>query len=516
MTAVPLRPTSLRRHPLALQLAAVLLAAASLPALAQTSAPSSWVGFRSDPARRLFPQLPAARKTSTGSHAPNRTLAVTNCDDDGPGSLRTTIAAAVDGDTVDLGALRCGTITLRTGAIPINLDNLVISGPRRSVLSIDGGHLDRVFLHYGGGTLTLQDVTISGGFNRATGFDVAGGGCIASAGYLSLYDSTLRNCYAGGEGAYGGALYAYGLTMSNSTLSGNHAYGVHPQAGTAAFGGAAFVYGLLMATSTVSGNRADHRVNGNLPSYDIGGGIVAVRGGSVYNSTVDSNFAHSRGGGIAVFTDLSVFNSTISGNVAATEIGGGLFLRWPSALQLGSSTITDNRSGSDGGGIWLNAAGSAFGSSIIAGNSTDIGNRDNPYGGPIAVSIDGDHNLMGQAAPLTSLPPDTLHADPHLRALAYNGGPTRTHALDATSPAIDAGDNPTSLLFDQRGANFPRVSGTAADIGAFEVQATPPLAVGVAVPTLSGGFCAFLTGLLTATAWRRKVRLRPGRTRRLD
>jgi hypothetical protein len=117
---------------------------------------------------------------------------------------------------------------------------------------------------------------------------------------------------------------------------------------------------------------------------------------------------------------------------------------------------------------------------------------------------------MGQAAPLTSLPLDTLHADPHLRALAYNGGPTRTHALDAASPAIDAGDNPTNLLFDQRGTDFPRVSGAAADIGAFEVQATPPLAVGVAVPTLSGGLYAFLTGLLAAIAWRRKIRLRPG------
>ncbi|HEY0230524.1 MAG TPA: choice-of-anchor Q domain-containing protein, partial [Dokdonella sp.] len=431
---------------------------------------------------------------------PSSTLTVANCNDDGPGSLRATIAAAADADTIDLTALRCGTITLQTGAIPINLDNLVLNGPGRFVLAIEGGQLDRVFLHYGGGTLTVQGLTISEGRNRTSGFDVAGGGCIASAGYLSFYDSTVSNCYAGGEGAYGGALYAYALTMSNSTLSGNHAYGVHEHTGTAAFGGAAFVYALQLASSTISGNRADHQVNGDFPSYDIGGGIVAVRGGSVYNSTVDSNFSGVRGGGIATFTDLSVFNSTVSGNVAATDIGGGLFLRWPSALQLGNSTVTANSAGFDGGGIWLNAPGSAFASSIIFGNSSDVGNRDNHYGGPNSVSIEGGSNLAGPAAPLTSLPADTLHADPQLLALGYNGGSTRTHALASASPAIDAGSNATNLLFDQRGSQFPRVFGAAADIGAFEQQGVPPPLAPVPVPAFSGWLDMLLASLLAAVA----------------
>jgi hypothetical protein len=54
--------------------------------------------------------------------------------------------------------------------------------------------------------------------------------------------------------------------------------------------------------------------------------------------------------------------------------------------------------------------------------------------------------------------------------LADNGGPTMTHALLPGSPAIDAGSNPAGLAFDQRGFNYARVSGTAADVGAFEVQ----------------------------------------------
>jgi hypothetical protein len=78
--------------------------------------------------------------------------------------------------------------------------------------------------------------------------------------------------------------------------------------------------------------------------------------------------------------------------------------------------------------------------------------------------------------------------DARLAALANNGGPTKTHALLAGSPSLDAGDNCAfdnscvpqyglSLLTDQRGAGFNRlVDGPDADttatldIGSFEAQ----------------------------------------------
>ena len=44
----------------------------------------------------------------------------------------------------------------------------------------------------------------------------------------------------------------------------------------------------------------------------------------------------------------------------------------------------------------------------------------------------------------------------------------RTHALRATSPALDAGNDSVGLSTDQRGAGFPRRLGAAPDIGAFE------------------------------------------------
>ena len=57
-----------------------------------------------------------------------------------------------------------------------------------------------------------------------------------------------------------------------------------------------------------------------------------------------------------------------------------------------------------------------------------------------------------------------------LLPLAANGGPTLTQALAGGSAAIDAGSNPLSLANDQRGDGYARVSGAAADIGAYEVQ----------------------------------------------
>ena len=64
--------------------------------------------------------------------------------------------------------------------------------------------------------------------------------------------------------------------------------------------------------------------------------------------------------------------------------------------------------------------------------------------------------------------------DPKLGALSNNGGRTKTHALLAGSPAIDAGDNSLVPSTDQRGTGFQRIRDgngdrqAVADIGAFE------------------------------------------------
>ena len=99
-------------------------------------------------------------------------LPVTNCADDGPGSLRAAAAAANDNDEIDLSQLTCSRITLTTGAIEIDADTLTLTGPGRYLLSLDGNHLDRVLIHPADGALTVKGLTIENGHDRATGFHV--------------------------------------------------------------------------------------------------------------------------------------------------------------------------------------------------------------------------------------------------------------------------------------------------------------------------------------------------------
>jgi hypothetical protein len=99
-------------------------------------------------------------------------------------------------------------------------------------------------------------------------------------------------------------------------------------------------------------------------------------------------------------------------------------------------------------------------SSIIAGNSGPDGEADLFV--DVATTLTGSHNLVVSATGVSMPPVDC----PQLDLLSDNGGPTLTHAIPLTSPALDAGSNLDSLVFDQTG-NF-RVIGATADIGAVE------------------------------------------------
>lgn len=476
-----------RHKPLVVCLAAAVLGSMPFRAHAQALADTSWIQLRRDPARRIFAQLPSPRGQRPS--IPAALTPVTNCDDAGPGSLRDVVGAAQDGDTIDLSQLACATITLQTGAIAIPVDSLTLAGPGRASLAIDGNRHDRVLIHPYGGNLVVQGLTLRNGYDRATGTHVGGGGCIASAGYLTLDATTVTGCYAGGEGSYGGGIYAYSLAMSNSTLSGNVANGVHETNGTAAFGGGAFVYQMQLAQSTVSGNRAVDTNHNQLGSYDIGGGIITVRGGSIQDSTVDSNYSQRRGGGIASFGNLYISGSTLSGNFAAGYVGGALLLRSPSTVHVYSSTLTRNHATAGGGGLWLGASGSFVQNCIVAGNTSGSMHFPN-IETDRAIGVDGGHNIIGASDPGIAFSGSRLDVDPLLGPLAFNGGPTRTHALLAGSPAVDAGIYAQVGEFDQRGEGYPRVVGAAPDIGAFELQA--PAAVQTPVPTLSTGWLVLL------------------------
>lgn len=402
------------------------------------------------------------------------TIVVENCDDSGTGSLRDAVASAASGDMVDLSQLTCSTITLTSGAIEIPQDDLYLkySGEGGTPPTIDGNGFSRVFHHTGSGTLKLVGLTITHGKYDNTNAPYAisaSGGCIYSRGSVYLGGSTVTGCTARdtlGEDASGGGIYVdQVLTLQHSIVSANTA------TSTARFadGGGAFAFGALNAYySSISGNVAS-----GLAYLNFGGGIALVSLSDspsvIANSTISGNTA-DRGSGLMIAgggndsAAVTITDSTISGNTA--NVYSAAYLRGP--VTLIASTIAFNTSPS-GPCIELSSHTDPvqIESSILADNGDGSSEYDIGSNG-YAVTIAGSHDLIIAAPASVTLPSDTISADPLLLPLAVNGGPTATHALGAGSPAIDAGDNVDALSFDQRGNGYPRVSGSAADIGAFE------------------------------------------------
>jgi hypothetical protein len=176
------------------------------------------------------------------------------------------------------------------------------------------------------------------------------------------------------------------------------------------------------------------------------------------------------GGGLIGY--MTVVNSTISGNGSDSVSGGGISNA--GSLTVNNSTITANTA-RNGGGI-NNVYNPGFTSlqlsnSIVAGNSAWLGGPD--CKGASMTSL--GHNLIGNTGgcDFPTAPGDLTNVSAELDVLADNGGPTQTHALLESSPAIDAGSSATPgtggeacELADQRGVVRPQ--GFACDIGAFE------------------------------------------------
>lgn len=492
--------STLRRAPLA---AALMTACIAQAAPLSAPVPAAWKPGDGRAVAALFAALEARGLPRVSAKVPVATLAVTSCaDDNGAGTLRSVVTGAGEGDTVDASALTCRAIALAQGAIPVYQNDLIIVGPGAKQLAIDGAGADRVFVHYGGGTLDLQGLTVRNGVAVASGYGVTGGACVISNGYVTLDHSTVSGCLAAGEGAYGGGVTARGIAMYTSVLSGNTALASHPNTFTAAYGGGAMAYRgrAYLFESTISGNRATHTLGDTHGSYCTGGGIFSDLGGYAYRSTLSGNYSFGTGGGLATHAGFGFSDSTIAGNTARYKTGGGVFARVFDSMLVNNSTIAGNIAGISGAGLYFVGVTNALTlqSSLIANNTVAGTNADIATMG--AFSVVGSNNLVTATAANVTLPGDTLRTDPKLWPLADHGGPTLTMALTIGSPAADAGSNPLGLANDQRGAGFPRVLGTHADIGAFEGTAIPTPVI--AAPALSGWLAALLAGLLGLCGWR--------------
>ena len=320
--------------------------------------------------------------------------------------------------------------TANAGDLDITGD-LIINGAGAASTIVDGNNIDRVFHLLSGVTVTINDSKITGGLSGGNP-----GGGIYNAATLTVNNSVITN---------------------NSTISFQSGGGIANEFGT-----------LTVNDSTISNNSSDN----------IGGGIYNDSGmATINNSAIINNISNSGNGGGGLYNSnsatMAVNNVTVSGN-SAQNVGGGIFNSGP--LTLKNSTVVSNTSDSDndgagdGGGILRNAGTVTIQNTIIANNKKGPSTPDDcSASADLSLSFslletitnctftDGGNNITA--------------ADPLLNTLADNGGNTQTHALQATSPAIDAGDDTTCLSTDQIGTSRPQ--GNGCDMGAFELIPTP-------------------------------------------
>ena len=249
------------------------------------------------------------------------------------------------------------------------------------------------------------------------------------------------------------------LTLQSVTLSGGS---------SSANGGGVINRGKLsIEESTISGNSAD-----------FGGGVSSDSGTlTIENSTVSGNIASVGGGVDNIDGQLTITNSTISGNRA--NHGGGVYNSGRYYCSQYSfdcyffGTLTLNRSLIAGNQATVAPEIQNL-SNVTAKNSNVTANTFNLFG------ADGNSGVTGFTPGPTDIVPNRgVTVADILGPLANNGGPTQTHALVSSSPAINAGspggcvDSAGALLTtDQRG--FPRpFNDRICDIGSYELQADP-------------------------------------------
>lgn len=365
------------------------------------------------------------------------------------------------------------------------------------------------------GTMTLNHSTVSG--NRANW-----GGGVTNGGTMTVNNSTVSDNETGNTGEGGGGIHNRAtLTINESTVSGNVAVGSRG-------GGISNSGTLTIHNSTISNNAGsgyasgggiyNERDFGEPPSEgeleqrgvatltdtfvsanaaEAGGGIQNNGEMTLIDCTVSENEARYQGAGISNGGTMTVIRSTVSGNVGEgssepepepmSASGGGFHNA--GTLMLINSTLSGNVVDGTGAAISnTHYATLSITSCTLSGNTSSWDNgiaggamqmRNTIVDGDCGnVSIDslggniespGDRCGLGEAGDQVGVSAIELK----LGALANNGGPTDTHALEAGSIAIDAVPDGAcvdaqgkALETDQRGTERPQ--GSACDVGSFE------------------------------------------------
>jgi predicted outer membrane repeat protein len=290
------------------------------------------------------------------------------------------------------------------------------------------------------------------------------------------------------------------LVVENCQFEGNGARAIFDDAGsTATITGSAFTrtkgravenWGTLsVATTTFSNNSGSGIFTKYIATVSQtlfdGNGAPDVRGGGISNESgsmtiVNSTFSRNTavfGGAISSDCATPALNR-LFGNLRNTPACGTLII---------NSTIADNRANGAGGGLFALRGVTKTHAVIFSANTSqpEAGNcliYNSPQSDGYDIADDssckfGHHTGAGgqptgdDVAPLLST-----------AGLQDNGGPTKTIALQPSSPAVDAiplakclDQSGQPLTIDQRGFGRPDPTDpNACDTGAFEFGAEPP------------------------------------------
>lgn len=352
------------------------------------------------------------------------------------------------------------------------------------IFRISADNKSRVLTVELGATVAIAGLTFAEG-NPPASDSERRGGAILNQGNLSLSHVVVENSTAQSEG--GGIYNDTGiLAIDHSTIRGNQTVGVGGGGGISNESGELHIH-----ASTIADNQA-----GDAASNGGGGGIFhSGTVATISASVIYDNRSQSNGGGILVLgaqASMAMINTTISGNrtlMAFNAGGGGIIGSGGATIDLLNVTVTENIANTSGGGIRLSGSTMHIGNSIVANNDVPggSGNTDEIDASEMSTVVSLGHNLFGLSivgVPAHD-PPDVITNMPELGPLADNGGPTKTHLLKATSPAIDAADAMLGLaafpmrIMDQRGRPLVDIADDKLttdgdfdipDIGAYEVQ----------------------------------------------
>lgn len=429
---------------------------------------------------------------------------------------------------------------------------LTITGAGSGSTSINGNATDRVFDIKTNTTVTMSGLTITNGSVT----DENGGG-ILNLGALTISNSIISNNDLNGTATadyYGAGIQCGGgsITITDSTISGNYSastpgyfiYGGGLNIGSSCnatitralfssntfeiinslqFGGGINIFTSDSTTVSIT----DTVTSSNTAIY---GGGVMVSGATGHNTvelnrfTADSNHSYLQGGGVYLAGKANFTNATFFDN-RANNAGGGIYMenQTYTVVRLYNTTIVKNYSQALGSGTYHGGGFYTAGSSVdLKVNGSII--AENFRGDPEGAVTDADcyetgvnndvlaYSLLGvnTNCAFTTVTDTTVGATGQSATslesaiLANNGGSVETVAFQAGDtdiidalPAAQCVETDDSTLLTEDARQFTRPEQTDCDVGAYELDQTPPSA--------PADFTGISSGSTVALSWTNPV-----------